>query len=62
MDKEEYKLIAIAFAEFLENECIQSFKGYILTNNVTPYDSTEFQLDELYDYWFDNIFKPLRQA
>ena len=51
------KEISIAFAEFLDDDCIRSFEGWLLRDQFTEYDATEFQLDELYDYWRENILK-----
>lgn len=56
-DKKQIALkeVAIAFAEFLDENCIRSFKGWCLDECLKEYVDTEFQLDELYDYWRDKI-------
>jgi len=42
------KEVAIAFTEFLDEDCIRSFKGWCLKEYLVD---TEFELDELYDFW-----------
>lgn len=57
-NKEFLKFVVLSFAAFLEEDCYFNIKGYILREGVGEYDGTEYELDELYDYWFGNIFKP----
>ncbi|MES2382340.1 MAG: hypothetical protein V4538_14940 [Bacteroidota bacterium] len=55
MSQEKYftalKSVSIAFAEFIDTDCIRSFEGWLLREPLVEYDGTEFELDELYDYW-----------
>ena len=57
IDKKQAALkeVSIAYAQFLDEDCIRSFKGWLLRDPLTEYDGTEFQLDELYDYWREKI-------
>lgn len=52
-----FKEVAIAFAEFLDDDCVRSTKGWFLRDPLTEYDTTEFELDELYDYWKQTILQ-----
>lgn len=49
--QEILKSVSIAFAKFLDDDCIRSFNGWSLREPLVEYDGTEFELDELYDYW-----------
>lgn len=54
------KRLAVEFAYWIERNCIMNFEGYFirpekLTDKLDP---TEYQLDELFDYWHENIYKP----
>jgi hypothetical protein len=51
----ELKEVAIAFAEFLDEDCVRSFKGWCLDECLEDYVDTEFELDELYDFWREKI-------
>ena len=56
-NKEQIRNIAIAFAEFLTHECFQSGLGYVICPEPNePLDQNEYEIDELYDYWLENIF------
>ncbi len=57
--KEIIRTVSIAFAEFLTDECIYNLTGYYLPDQLTPEgkeDDKEYQVDEVYDYWFENIY------
>lgn len=56
--KQLVRYISILFAKWIDEECVKSFKGNFITPN--PFETvpnyTEFELDELYDYWLENIY------
>jgi hypothetical protein len=49
------KEVSIAFAEFLDTDCIRSVNGWCLDECLDFYVDTEFELDELYDFWREKI-------
>lgn len=49
------KVHAIDFAEWVHDNCNQGIKGYFLVEPLTEFDSTEFQLDELYDLYVSEL-------
>lgn len=42
--------LAIAFAEWIDEECFKSFQGYIIHGDESGF---EYKLDELFDYWIE---------
>jgi hypothetical protein len=46
------KKIALAFAEWVRDECFFNVTGYCMYD-----DGHEYQLDELCDYWYENIYQ-----
>lgn len=55
--KEYTRVIAIEFAYWLENNTFKDFHGYSFILSLEEgMDGNEYQLDELYDYWIENIY------
>jgi hypothetical protein len=55
--KEIIRRLAIEFAYWIETDCFYNIKGYIIRSNLSePLDDNEYQLDELYDYWIENVY------
>lgn len=56
--KQLVRTIAIKFAEFLTNECFFNITGYMMHDQLTGDEKTdhnEYQVDELFDYWIENV-------
>jgi hypothetical protein len=53
MTQEEIKSIAIDFAEWISEECIESFTGFVLRDSVDPsdYSGNEYSISELWDIY-----------
>lgn len=51
-----FKKVAVSFAEFLQESCIRGCGGYLLDELLDEYVDTVFEIDELYDFWIENIF------
>jgi hypothetical protein len=51
MEKNEAKELCLAFNAFLKSECFFNIQGWIMYDH----SDYEYQLDELFDYWYDNI-------
>ena len=57
--KELVRRIAIEYAHFLTTKCFYNIKGYMMYDQIKldeTRDDNEYQVDELYDYWIENIF------
>lgn len=61
MDEKQKALkeVSIAFAEFLDEDCIRSVNGWCLDECLEDYIDTEFELDELYDFWREKILSKI---
>lgn len=53
MDDQFIKSIVLEFMEWVDEHTYKSIEGYCLYENNSP----EFQFDELYDYWYKNIYQ-----
>lgn len=42
--------LAIAFGEWVEEECFYNIRGYIIRDIDSDF---EYQVDELFDYWIE---------
>lgn len=51
------KEVSIEFAKFLDEQCIRSVFGWVLHDGLTEWDNTEFQLDELFDFWKNKVLQ-----
>jgi hypothetical protein len=53
MTQEEIKEVAIDFAEWISEECIESFTGFVLRGSVNPsgYGGNEYSISELWDIY-----------
>jgi hypothetical protein len=62
MEFREYgRIVAIEYAHFLTTQCFYNIKGYMMHDQIKlddTRDDNEYQVDELYDYWFENIYLP----
>ena len=54
MDK-KLKIVAIAFAKFLNEDCTRNGNGWCLDECLDENVGIEFELEELYDYWIQKI-------
>lgn len=57
--KEIIRTIAIEYAHFLTTQCLYNIKGYIMKEQITmdeKQDNNEYEVDELFDYWIENIY------
>ncbi len=52
------RIIAIEYAHFLTTKCFYNIKGYMLSPDKLGdnLDQNEYEVDELFDYWFENIY------
>jgi ribosomal 30S subunit maturation factor RimM len=50
--------LAVKFANWKDEECFFNIKGYLIYDDDS---AMEFQNDELYQYWFENIYQQLPQ-
>lgn len=57
-DWKGYKLIALEFFNWVDDNCFKSINGWELYEGVGEYDGTEYEPDELYDYWIENVLFP----
>jgi hypothetical protein len=54
--------IAIAFATFLTDDCFFNIRGYMMHDQLTldeNSDHNEYQVDELFDYWIENVYNKI---
>ena len=55
--REIARIVAIEFAHWLTRSCIRDLQGYfIIGDTIQDTDTTCFQVDELFDYWLDNVY------
>lgn len=55
--KEIIRTVSIEFANFLTEECYYNIVGYCMYDfDAKETDKNEYQIDELFDYWFENIY------
>ena len=56
--KEIIRTISIKFAHFLTTECFYNINGYMIYPDELEdkLDNNEYEIDELYDYWIDNVY------
>jgi hypothetical protein len=52
MSNEDVKKLIISFAEWIKEECYYNITGYCVYDLQ---DSPDFQVDELFDYWWHNV-------
>ncbi len=58
--KELVRRFAIEFAYWLDKSCIKDLDGwFIIGDTLEDTNTTCFKVDELYDYWIENVFLPI---
>lgn len=52
MNNKALKEVAVAFAEWIKEECFFNIKGYVIRDIE---NSPEYEVDELFDYWVNAV-------